>query len=153
MNLLNKYKLDLMHELLKIIDVHDIEKEIELVTLFTNDKFESDHVVSCFKKMLPCARKLYSSDRLTALHTNAFEKQKNPGLNLIRQIIRENGFDVKSKNIYQGISNSRRIYQRNYYFVHRQPKKKKTKLVLIPKPKNIEHHSSSSSVEEVSVSP
>ena len=143
MDLLNKYKLDLMHELLKIIGVHDIEKEIKEGTLFTNDKFESDHAIHCFQKVLPCARKLYSSDRLTALHTNAFKKQKSPGLNLVRQIMRENGFDVKSTNIYQGITNSQRIYQRNYYFVHKQPKKKKTKLVLVPKNKETENHNSS----------
>ena len=125
MDLLNKYKLDLMHELLKIIDVNDIEKEIEQGTLFTNDKFESDNAISFFQKILPCARKLYSSDRLTSLHTNAFKKQKNPGLNLVRQIVRENGFDVKSKNIYIGITKSQRVYQRNYYFVHKQPKKKR----------------------------
>jgi hypothetical protein len=130
MDLLKKYKIDLMKELLKIIGVTDIEKDIKDKTLFMHDSFESKESIEGFLEILPSARKLYSSDRLTALHNNAFQKQKNPGLNLMRQILKENGYDIKSKNVYKGIDNSQRKYERNYFFTHKQPKKSKIKLVL-----------------------
>ncbi len=130
MDLIQKFKLNLMQELLKTIGVDDIETIIQNKTCHTNNTFEDEKTIEAIKELLPALRKLYSSDRLTALHNNAFEKQKNPGLNLLRQILKENGYDIKSKNVYRGITNSQRVYERNYYFIHKQEKKDKIKLVL-----------------------
>ena len=41
----------------------------------------------------------FSSNFLTCLHSNSNNKQKFPGINMFRQILKENNFDMKP-NVY-----------------------------------------------------
>lgn len=94
MSIVDKYRHDILSKLLSLIGV----SLDNLPTVITLDMLENSAVIEQFKEYIPVIRKFYSSDKLTALHSNAFEKQKNPGLNLIRQLLRENEYEIKSRN-------------------------------------------------------
>lgn len=94
MNIVEKYRLDIFSKLLSLVGI----SLDNLPTVVTSDKLEDPAVIAQFKEYVPIMRKFYSSDKLTALHSNAFEKQKNPGLNLIRQLLREHDYEIKSRN-------------------------------------------------------
>lgn len=93
MDVISTYKLDILDKLLGLIgvSVNDIPVTVPASI------FDDASLLAKFKEYVPAAKKFYSSDKLTALHANAFSKQKTPGLNLIRQILKENGYEIRSK--------------------------------------------------------
>lgn len=93
MDLIEEYKQDLLNRLLDIIGVNRESLPIAV----TAETFIEPSVTMKFRRLIPAIRKFYSSDKNTALHANAFNKQKNPGLNLVRQILREHGYEVKTQ--------------------------------------------------------
>lgn len=133
MSLTDRYRYDIMKQLLKAIGVKKIDNYIKDKTPIYPQVFDNKDIKEQFKNMVPDIKKLYSSDKLTALHSNAFEKQKNPCLNLVRQILRENHFDIKSKNISEKNEDGNRIYKRVYYIVrgaHIHKRKKPVKITV-----------------------
>lgn len=94
MNIVDKYRHDILSKLLALIGV----SLDNLPAAVSSDKLEDPSVTAQFKEYIPVIRKFYSSDKLTALHSNAFDKQKNPGLNLIRQLLREHDYVIQSRN-------------------------------------------------------
>lgn len=93
MDVISNYKLDILEKLLGFIGV----SINNIPTTVPAAIFDDDSLLTKFKEYVPAAKKFYSSDKLTSLHANAFSKQKNPGLNLIRQILKENGFEIRSR--------------------------------------------------------
>ena len=93
MDVISNYKLDILEKLLGFIGVsiNNIPATVPAAI------FDDDSLLTKFKEYVPAAKKFYSSDKLTSLHANAFSKQKNPGLNLIRQILKENSFEIRSR--------------------------------------------------------
>ena len=44
--------------------------------------------------MISHLKKKYSSNTFTCLHLNSFKKQKFPGINMFRQILKANGYNL-----------------------------------------------------------
>ena len=61
----------------------------------------------------------YKSNKLTCLHKNRDDKQKFPGINLIRQILRCNGYHLKPVVYSRGYCkhNGKKIVERNFKVV------------------------------------
>jgi len=59
-------------------------------------------------------KEVFPSSKLTALHSNAIEKQQFPGVNMIRQILKEMGYRLKSINISEGYLGTKKLLRREY---------------------------------------
>jgi len=59
-------------------------------------------------------KEVFPSSKLTALHSNAVEKQQFPGVNIVRQIFKEMGFRLKSINISDGYLGTKKLLRREY---------------------------------------
>lgn len=93
MDIIDEYKQDIVNRLLGIIGVNLDNLPVAVQAKTFNDQ----QIINKFKELIPVVRRFYSSDKNTALHSNAFEKQKNPALNLIRQLLREHNYEVKTQ--------------------------------------------------------
>ena len=72
--------------------------DIELEHTFLRRK----EIVEKLHKLIPKLKKYYESNKLTCLHINSLEKQKFPAINLIRQILKCNGFKLEPYVICKG---------------------------------------------------
>jgi hypothetical protein len=115
MQLFNKYKNDLFMEILKIININST-KEL-LTKKIRADVLKDQDVLKKFNDIISDIKIFYSSDKLTCLHHNSIYKQKNPGVNFLRQILKVHNYKLKSISIYKGLFQSKRVYNRYYYVV------------------------------------
>ena len=113
--LLEKIKKESLLAVLEIINISSIDDisniKIKIETLHNQNTLDK------FRELIPVLKKIYSSDKLTCLHANSRIKQKNPGVNFLRQILKANGFDLKSKSIYKGFHYEQKKHYRFYYIV------------------------------------
>jgi len=112
----NDLKLINLKKIFKIININistlkDIENiEIERNTLL-NEKINND-----FNKLLEECKDIYSSSKLTSLHNNRELKQKFPGINLLRQILKCNNLKLTPKITSYGYNknNGKKIIKRSF---------------------------------------
>ena len=62
-------------------------------------------------------KNVFPSSKLTALHHNAVDKQKFPGVNIVRQIFKEMGFKLKPVNISEGYLGKKKLLRREYHVI------------------------------------
>ena len=118
MQLFNKYKNDIFMEILKILNINSIDDLLS--KKIRADVLKDAEILKKFNEMIPDIKVFYSSDKLTCLHHNSIYKQKNPGVNFLRQILKVHHYNLKSISIYKGLFQSKRVYSR-YYFVQSSP--------------------------------
>lgn len=124
MQLFNKYKHDLFLEILKVLNINSIDQL--LTKKIRADVLKDPNILKQFNDMIADIKIFYSSDKLTCLHTNSIDKQKNPGVNFIRQILKVHGYSLKSISIYKGLYQNKRVYSRYYYVVPKSQKMKRS---------------------------
>ena len=88
---------------------------------FTEQEIESETLTrpSVIKKLYGLQKdlkKVFSSDKLTALHKTALKKQF-PGVNLVRQILKELGYHLKPIVRSNGYIGTKKIVKRTYLIV------------------------------------
>jgi len=95
-------QLDLLLEIINIINfkVSNIN-DIANIT-FDRDFLKQKSIQDKIIDFIPKLRKCYNSGYLTGLHSNAKEKQKNLGINILRQILKCNYLNMKPKVISHG---------------------------------------------------
>jgi hypothetical protein len=64
--------------------------------LIDRERINQGHFLDEIREYIPILKNKYSSHSLTSLQSNAEEKQQYPNLNLLRQILKCNGFRLKS---------------------------------------------------------
>jgi hypothetical protein len=64
--------------------------------LIDRGRINQGHFLDEIRDYIPTLKNKYSSHSLTSLQSNAEEKQQYPNLNLLRQILKCNGFNLKS---------------------------------------------------------
>ena len=112
-DLIDRFKHESLVEIVKIIGVKSLDDLCN-----TKIKIEILHdpkILDKFRSLIPVLKKIYSSDKLTCLHSNSGIKQKHPGINFLRQILKVNGYDLKSKSVYKGYQYEDKKYYRYYY--------------------------------------
>lgn len=95
------------------INVNNIEnligKELE------RDLLLKDDIKTLYVNLIPKAKTIYKSSKLTSLHKNCTTKQKNHSINFLRQILKCNNLKLKPKVISLGYSkNGKKIIKRSY---------------------------------------
>lgn len=105
-------ELDKLFNILGIDGLYDAKtQEIYGAKLRTKD------VIDAFHEKIYELREFYPSDKLTALHSNSLEKQKFPGVNLLRQMLKYNGYHLKPFVRSLGYNKGKKIILRNYVVV------------------------------------
>jgi hypothetical protein len=62
---------------------------------FPRERLSDSTYMDSIKDLIPILRIKYNSGKLTCLHKNAEDKQKYPNLNLLRQILKMNGYKLR----------------------------------------------------------
>jgi hypothetical protein len=95
-------QIDLLVEIIKTVgfDVSNI-KDISSLT-FDRDFLKQKSIQDKIIAFIPELRKCYNSAYLTCLHANASQKQKNLGINVLRQLMKCNYLNMKPKVVSHG---------------------------------------------------
>ena len=95
-------QVDLLVEIIKTIgfDVSNI-KDISSLT-FDRDFLKQKSIQDKIIVFIPALRKCYNSSYLNCLHANASQKQKNLGINVLRQLMKCNYLNMKPKVVSHG---------------------------------------------------
>ena len=101
---------ELMVKICKIIGIngHPQGKMVSFDTL--NDP----HVIKELYGLQDLLKEVFPSSKLTALHSNAIDKQQFPGVNIVRQILKEMGYKMKPINISDGYLGTKKLLRREY---------------------------------------
>ena len=111
--------------------------DIENLSL-DHSQLRSKEIKDKFYKLIPEMKELYDSHLLTCLHSNSNKKQKFPAVNMIRQILKYNGYKLTPKIISKGYNpfTKHKIIER-FYIINKFETKnnnliKKSKSASIP---------------------
>lgn len=89
----NKIIINMLNILGKdITDLNDLNG-----TKIDRDKFKDKLVIESFKNMIPQLKQFYNSGKFNCLHQNSLEKQKQPAVCMLRQILKANNYKMAPK--------------------------------------------------------
>lgn len=116
--------MDMEHELIAFIsaalNIHEHELKEGLIiqrdTLLDPVKYENlkPHIVSL--------KKIFSSKNMTSMHTTAEITQKWPCLNLVRQVLKRMGYDIKPERKCAGRDESGKKLFDRFFIIHKREK-------------------------------
>ena len=110
-------KYDLLLKLLNIININIENKEQLTNYTFERNILLDKEVIDKYYDMIKSLKKKYTSDELTCLHMNSIIKQKFPGINMLRQILKCNGFRMKPKVVSLGYVGDIKMTKRFFVIV------------------------------------
>lgn len=82
--------------------------------LIAFDTLNNPQVIKELFSLQEKLKEVFPSSKLTALHSNAIDKQQFPGVNIVRQIFKEMGYKLKSINISEGYLGTKKLLRREY---------------------------------------
>ena len=95
-------KEELLIKVFKILN-YDVGKKEDLVSItLQRELLKGKQVTEKILKLVPELRKVYNSSYLTCLHDNSIFKQKNPVINLVRQLLKCNYLLMTPKVVSNG---------------------------------------------------
>ena len=95
-------KEELLIKVFKILN-YDVEKLEDLVSItLQRELLKGKQVTQKILELVPELRKVYNSSYLTCLHGNSIFKQKNPAINLVRQLLKCNYLLMTPKVVSNG---------------------------------------------------
>ena len=112
-NVQKKYKILFLKELKSILNIRKLEKEI-----ISFESLTDPMVVKKLQKNAKKWKNIFSSSKLTSLHSNATDKQSFPGVNIVRQILRELGYKMIPIVKSNGYHGKKKLVKR-YYLITR----------------------------------
>tara|TARA_Y100001970_G_scaffold281092_1_gene391167 strand:- start:101 stop:481 length:381 start_codon:yes stop_codon:yes gene_type:complete len=119
----NDEKYELLLKLLKIIHIDVEDKELLNGYTFERNILLKQEVIDKYYDMIKNLKKQYTSDMLTCLHMNSINKQKFPGINMLRQILKSNGFKLKPKVVSMGYAGDIKMVKRFFVITPIEMKK------------------------------
>lgn len=115
----NNLKLINLKKIFKIIDI-DIStlEDIKNIEIERNVLL-NENINNNFNKLLEECKDIYSSSKLTSLHNNRESKQKFPGINLLRQILKCNNLKLTPKITSYGYNKNtgKKLIKRSYIII------------------------------------
>jgi hypothetical protein len=92
-----------LKELFKILNIEiNSAKDLYMIRIY-HETLKNKKLIEYFNNFVPELKEgKYLSHKLTCLHKNSLEKQKFPGINLLRQILKCNKLKLSPKLIYKG---------------------------------------------------
>ena len=113
----NSPDLENIQKLFKILKL-EINSINELYNIRIYHKTLQDpNLVGYFYNLIPNLKENYYSNKLTCLHKNSLDKQKFPGINLLRQILKCNNLKLSPRVLCKGYNphNGKKLVER--YFI------------------------------------
>jgi hypothetical protein len=107
-------RIKLMNILLNEVGIKGIEEGIKECKEIDFNKLNEKSLVLKYYNMIFDLKQVYPSKYLTSLHENSLDNQKFPGSNMLRQILRYNGYDMKPIVRSMGYKNKKKIVKRTY---------------------------------------
>ena len=107
---------ELIQELCEIFG-KKIEEEKDIFSIeFTMEELKEKEKVEKMITLTEKIKKKYKSNSLTCLHSNSLDKQKFPGINYLRQILKCNSLKLKGRYLSAGYNKStgQKILKRVY---------------------------------------
>jgi len=105
--------MQLLLELFKIIGINSLDEAKNAI--IPGDVLKDQNTIDRFDRMVPDLKGLYKSDKLTCLHSNRHVKQRNPCVNMLRQILKTHGYTLESVSCYRGVNDDgKKKYVRCY---------------------------------------
>lgn len=106
---------DIIRKLLEYINIHINELDELLNIEIDRDSLLNPSIQSKYDELILELKKNLSSSRLTCLHKNKHQKQKWPQLNLLRQVLKTNGYKMTPKITCMGYTNNgKKIIKRSF---------------------------------------
>ena len=114
--------MDMEHELIAFIsaalNIHEHELKEGLIiqrdTLIDPAKYEK------LKPHIVLLKKIFSSKTMTSMHTTAEITQKWPCLNLVRQVLKRMGYDIKPERKCAGRDESGKKLFDRFFIIHKR---------------------------------
>ena len=112
----NKDNTELIIKLFKILNINinslDQIDNLEIDRETLKDK----NTVDKYYSMIPSLKKIYNSDMFSCLHKNSLEKQRQPGVCMMRQLLKANNYKMKPKiyNLGYNKVNGKKLVKRTY---------------------------------------
>lgn len=122
-------KYQLLLKLLKIINIDIKDKNALLNYTFERDMLLDQKVIDKYYDMIKSLKKNYTSDILTCLHMNSTVKQRFPGINMLRQILKCNDLKLKPKVVSMGYVADVKIVKRFFIIVPIVPIESKSTII------------------------
>tara|TARA_Y100000991_G_C21755222_1_gene256400 strand:+ start:103 stop:468 length:366 start_codon:yes stop_codon:yes gene_type:complete len=115
MDIENKNK-ELMIQLLKTINVNiDCLDKINNMEI-DREILKNKEIISKYYSMIPELKKIYNSDMFSCLHKNSLDKQKQPAVCMLRQLLKANNYKMEPKiyNLGYNKVNGKKLVKRTY---------------------------------------
>ena len=112
----NKENKDLLLKLFKILKINIISiDQIDNLEI-DRESLKDKKIVEKYYSMIPELKKIYNSDMFSCLHKNSLEKQKQPAVCMLRQILKANNFKMTPKiyNLGYNKANGKKLVKRTY---------------------------------------
>ena len=113
----NKENKDLLFKLFKILNINIISTDQIDNLEIDRETLKDKKTVEEYYSMIPELKKIYNSDMFSCLHKNSLEKQKQPAVCMLRQILKANDFKMTPKiyNLGYNKANGKKLVKRTYY--------------------------------------
>jgi hypothetical protein len=110
-------KKELALELLKLLGISSFNEQ----KYITYSDLQSPLVLKKFKMMFPALKTVFKVSKIRALNINSWNKCKHPGVNLLRQILKDIGYKLHLINEYQGNRHGKKTYNTKYIIIPYSP--------------------------------
>jgi len=106
-------KKDLALELLKLLGISSFQEQ----KYITYTDLQNPMVLKKFRMMFPALKTVFKVSSIRALNINSWNRCKHPGVNLLRQILKDIGYKLHLINEYQGNKNGKKSYNTKYIII------------------------------------
>lgn len=110
-------KKELGCELLKLLGISTFNEQ----KYITYSDLQNPLILKKFKMMFPALKTVFKVSKIRALNINSWNKCKHPGVNLLRQILKDIGYKLHLINEYQGNRNGKKAYNTKYIIIPYSP--------------------------------
>jgi hypothetical protein len=111
-------KVELLKNMLNIIDIQCTDLDDIVGTIIIRDKLLSDSLEDKFISLQESTKNAgYSTGKLTSLHKNSNYTQKFPAINMLRQLLKCNGYWLRPKKESNGYTSSGSKIIKRYFVI------------------------------------
>ena len=115
---INETKEKLALEVLKLVGINNFDEKKYIIY---ND-LQSPETLEKIKNMIPALKTVFQISKNRCLSINSWQKSKHPGVNLLRQILKEVGYKLSLINEFQGTvcaenGNKKKVYNTKYIII------------------------------------
>ena len=132
-NYVREKKEELALGILKLFNIHSFDEKSYINFSDLNDPI----ILQQLKDMIPALRTVFQISKNRSLSSTSWDKSKHPGLNLLRQILKEIGYRLTLINEFKGTieieEKKRKVYNTKYIIVKHENKNKDEKKAELEK--------------------